>query len=73
MFQHFIRDALAEFKRAGYVDKVKACITPESLPSGHEELLAFLYHQITDIAGMPNNKLIHSWSTYIKFAIGRHM
>ncbi|KAF8325138.1 hypothetical protein F5887DRAFT_926290 [Amanita rubescens] len=58
LFEHFIRDGLVEFRTAGYVDKVKACITPESLPSNHEELLAFLYHQITNIAVYIHNHFI---------------
>jgi hypothetical protein len=48
-FQQLVRDALDQFKKGGYVDKVKTCITPESLPPDHQELFAFLYNLITHI------------------------
>ncbi|KAF8351721.1 hypothetical protein F5887DRAFT_912416 [Amanita rubescens] len=48
-FQQLVRDALYQFKKGGYVDKVKTCITPETLPSNHQELSAFLYNLIAHI------------------------
>jgi len=48
-FDQLIMEALEQFKREGYVEKLKACITSESLPSNHQDLLGFLYDQITHI------------------------
>jgi hypothetical protein len=45
-FEHIIMDALAKFKKDGYVEKLKANITSESLPSDNEDLLVFLHNQI---------------------------
>ena len=39
-------DALSQFKRDGYVEKLKIDITSEFLPSDNKDLLAFLYNQI---------------------------
>ena len=46
-FEDLILDALSQFKTAGYVKKLKTSITPESLPSTKDDLLEFLYNQIT--------------------------
>ena len=45
-FEQIIVDALAQFKRGGYVEKLKTSITSESLPSDNDDLLAFLCNQI---------------------------
>jgi hypothetical protein len=45
-FEQGIMDALAKFKRDGYVEKLMTSITSESLPSEHGDLLAFLCNQI---------------------------
>ena len=45
-FQEFITDGLAQFRREGYVEKLKNSITSESLPSNKGDLLDFLYNQI---------------------------
>ena len=45
-FKDLILDALAHFRKGGYVEKLKTRITPESLPSDKDDLLAFLYNQI---------------------------
>ena len=49
VFEQFIRDALDQFKRQNYADKLKTCITPESMPSDQGALSAFLYDQISHI------------------------
>ena len=48
-FQQLIRDALDQFKKHNYADKLKTCITSESMPSDQEALSAFLYDQIAHI------------------------
>jgi hypothetical protein len=48
-FKQFIRDALDQFKRQNYADKLKSCITSESMPSDQEALSAFLYDKIAHI------------------------
>ena len=45
-FEDLILDGLAQFRKGGYVEKLKTRITPESLPSDKDDLLAFLYNQI---------------------------
>jgi hypothetical protein len=45
-FEQVIMEALVKFQRDGHVEKLKTNITSESLPSDHEDLLAFLYNQI---------------------------
>lgn len=48
-FEQLIMDALAQFERDGYVEKLKTSITSESLPgpdSKLEDLVGFLYNQI---------------------------
>ena len=47
-FEQLIRDACDQFKREGYVEKLKASITSESLPSSDQDLVAFLYDQASD-------------------------
>jgi len=47
-FEQLIRDAFDQFKREGYVEKLKTSITSESLPSSDQDLLAFLYDQASD-------------------------
>ena len=46
-FEQVIMDALAKFKRDGYVKKLKTSIT--SVPSDNQDLLVFLYNQIASI------------------------
>ena len=48
-FEQSIMNALDQFRGEGYVRKQEISITSESLPSNHQDLLAFLYNQITDI------------------------
>jgi hypothetical protein len=48
-FEQSILGALNQFKRDGYVKRLKSCITSESLPSCHQNLSAFLYDQISHI------------------------
>ena len=45
-FEELILDGLVQFKREGYVKKLKTSITQESLPSNKDDLLEFLYNQI---------------------------
>ena len=46
-FEDLIMDALAQFRKEGYVEKLKTKITPKSLPSNKDDLVEFLYNQIT--------------------------
>ena len=39
-------DALIQFEEQDYVRKLKTHITSESMPSGHEDLVAFLCDEI---------------------------
>ena len=48
-FEQLIMDALDQFKREGYVEKLKACITSVSLPSDYQDLHEFLYDLIAQI------------------------
>jgi hypothetical protein len=45
-FEDVILDALDQFRTAGYVEKLKTNINPESFPSNKDDLLEFLYIQI---------------------------
>ena len=45
-FEDLILDGLAQFRKGGYVEKLKTRITPESLPSDTDDLLEFLSNQI---------------------------
>ena len=45
-FEASIMDALAQFRREGYMEKLKTSITSESLPSDKRDLLKFLYNEI---------------------------
>ncbi|KAF8717616.1 hypothetical protein AX14_012100 [Amanita brunnescens Koide BX004] len=45
-FEELIRDAFSEFRREGYVKKLKTSITSESLPSDKEDLIEFLSNKI---------------------------
>lgn len=45
-------DALEQFKKQGYVEKLKNCISPASLPSDTDGLIMFLYDQIIHLWGM---------------------
>jgi hypothetical protein len=45
-FEDLILDALAQFRKGSYVEKLKTRITPGSLPSDKDDLLEFLYNQI---------------------------
>ena len=47
-FEDLILDALAQFRKGDYVEKLKTRITPESLPSDKDDLLEFLYNQIAN-------------------------
>ena len=47
--QKSINDALNQFKTAGYVEKLKAQITSEAIPTGHDDLVQFLYDQVVNI------------------------
>jgi len=40
-----IREALDECKTKGYWEKLKTTITPDSMPSDHEDLVEFLCKQ----------------------------
>ena len=44
-----VMDAMQQFKTCGYAEKLKTQITSHTLPSGDEDLLAFLYDQIINI------------------------
>jgi hypothetical protein len=46
-FEELIMNALAQFGREGYVEKLKTSITSESLPSDKEDLLEFLFNEIS--------------------------
>jgi len=48
-FEQSIRDALDQFKRQDYTDKLKTCITSESMPSDQKALSTFLYDNIAHI------------------------
>lgn len=41
-FMESIMDALGQLNEQGYVTKLKAQITPDTIPSGDKELLTFL-------------------------------
>ena len=45
-YNESMTDALEEFKRQDYVNKLKAQTTSETIPSNDEDLLAFLYDQV---------------------------
>jgi len=38
-------EASYQFKRGGYVEKLKSCITSDSLPSGYDDLVPFMFAQ----------------------------
>ena len=42
-------DALEQFKKQGYVEKLKTQIISEVIPTGHKDLVQFLYHQVANI------------------------
>ncbi len=44
-----IMNALDQFKKQGYVDKLKTQITSEAMPTGHQDLVQFLYDQVINI------------------------
>jgi hypothetical protein len=46
-FEELIMNALAQFRSKGYVEKLKTSITSESLPSDEEDLLEFLFNEIS--------------------------
>jgi len=48
-FEPLIRDALDQFKREGYMEKLKTCIASVSLPSNHQDLPGFLYDLIAQL------------------------
>ena len=45
-FEDLILDGFAEFRKEGYVEKLKTRITHKSLPSDKDDSLEFLYNQI---------------------------
>ena len=49
LFEELVKDALAQFIREGYVEKLKSTITSEYLPYNKEELPQFLSNQIAHI------------------------
>jgi len=48
-FKTSIIDSLHQFKKQGYVEKLKAQITPEAMPTKHSALFQFLYDQLINI------------------------
>jgi len=46
-FEESITNALDQFRGEGYARKLEISITSESLPSDHQDILAFLYDQTT--------------------------
>ena len=48
-FKKSIMDALKEFKRPKYVEMLKIQITSGSIPTGHDELLIYLYNKIINL------------------------
>ena len=48
-FEELMMDALDQFKREGYVEKLKACITPVSFLPAQHDLSGFLYDLIAQI------------------------
>jgi hypothetical protein len=48
-FEQFIRDAMDQFKKQDYADKLKTCITYKSMPADKKALCAFLYDQVTHV------------------------
>ena len=46
-FEDVILGALDQFRTGGYVEKLKTNITQGSLPSNKDDVLKFLYNQIT--------------------------
>jgi hypothetical protein len=51
-FLQSLVEAYDQFKNKEYLKYIKTGITPASMPSGHENLVAFLYKHINDINGM---------------------
>ena len=47
-FEQLIMDALAQFGRENYVKKLTTSTTSKTLPSNKEDLLEFLFNQITN-------------------------
>ena len=48
-FEESIKDAFAQFRREGFVEKLKSSITSEYLPYNKEELPQFLSNQVVYI------------------------
>ena len=48
-------DALVQFEKQDYVKKLKTSITSESMPSGQDDLVEFLYDQVVHIQMWPNS------------------
>ena len=71
-FEQVIMDALAKFKRDGYVKKLKTSIT--SVPSDNQDLLVFLYNQIASIQanGMCSIQNLHDLLNAIKVYCNVH-
>jgi hypothetical protein len=48
-FKESIMEATQQFKSHGYAEKLKIHLTSDSMPLGHEDMLAFLYDKINNI------------------------
>ena len=44
-----IMEALEQFKKQGYVEKLRTQIISEAIPTGHKDLVQFLYYQVINI------------------------
>ena len=44
-----IVDALDQFKKEGYVERLKTQITSEAISTEHDDLVQFLYDQVINI------------------------
>ena len=47
-----VREALDQYKKKGYVQKLKTDITPHFMQSDHEDFVTLLYSEVTHIDGM---------------------
>jgi hypothetical protein len=44
-----IMDALEQFKKQSYVEKLRTQIISQAIPTGHKDLVQFLYYQVVNI------------------------
>ena len=44
-----VREALDQYKKKGYIQKLKTNITPDFVQSGHQDLVTLLYQQVIDL------------------------